>query len=664
MTWITSGFSWVEAKIRPPAPVTLSEWERLALRPPPKLSTSDWADARRILQAGTSRQPGPWKTATAPYLREIMEAYDRPEVRHIVVCAGTQLGKTEVIYNVLGKIIDLEPYSTLLVYPREDDAKTISRTRLQPMIQACPTLRSRIPAKADLFQTLEQHFPGMVLYLIGANSAAALANKPCRNILRDEIDKYPDLVGEDGDPLSLSEARAKTFWDMRKVFDVSSPTLDQRGIWKQLQTCDEIRDYEVACPFCGAAQVLKFPCLKWDSPTTSAEPGFIAPLSTRISHARATARYECRHCGAAIGDGHKPAMLAAGRWVAEKPAQHEVTRVGFRISSLYSPWLSWGDIAEAFLRADAAVKEGKTGAMRDFVNGWLAEPWIERVNEVKESQVLERRCQLPPLTVPAGAVALTAGIDTQKFGFWVTVWAWGANREKLLESWMIFHKFIDSWEMLSSLIFETAFPIAGSDRSMRIWRAGIDTGGTMVEEGWSRTEEVYQWLRGNGRGVVFGTKGRSRASVDNRVVSHSVIDKMPGGQAIPGGLVLWMLDTIQLKELFFWRLSSKDADPQPIHLHAETGEDFARQILAEEKRRDKNGNTYWERIRKDNHYLDASTIAHACAHDNWLGGIPLLARMGGWETPEPKPAGESDGQPEINKFTGRPVGSFWGGGRR
>lgn len=44
------------------------------LQPPPEMTLSQWADKFRRLSAGSSAEPGRWKTAKAPYQKEIMDA--------------------------------------------------------------------------------------------------------------------------------------------------------------------------------------------------------------------------------------------------------------------------------------------------------------------------------------------------------------------------------------------------------------------------------------------------------------------------------------------------------------------------------------------------------------------------------------------------------------
>jgi phage terminase large subunit GpA-like protein len=549
-----------------------------------------------------------------------MDEFNVATTRHIVLQAGTQLGKTEVLYNIDGYIIDLCPSPALLVYPREDDGKMISRTRLRQMMMACEQIRAKLPKAADLFQTLEQHFPGMVQYIVGANSPAGMAIKACQYILRDEIDKFPDSAGEDSDPLSLSEARAKSFWDVRKVIDVSSPTTKKRGIARQIEKCDEVREYEVSCPHCGVDQVFRWANVKWDKAADD------APWSDKIAAARNTSRYVCPECGGIITDGHKPAMLAAGKWRAKQPSQHTPEMVGFIISSLYSPFLTWGDIAVEFVKATRELKErGNRKPLQEFTQGWLAECWEEEVKVVQLSALESRKIELPPLVVPAETIAVVGGIDTQKNGFYASAWAFDAN----MQSHCAHYEFLASWEQVRRFAFDTYFQRPNGEQ-MTLWRCGIDTGGTKEKyEDWSRTAEVYHWLRHNGGEVVFGTKGMSRNAAPGQLVRHSIIDKMPGknGEPIPGGLVLWMIDADQLKELFFWRLNNTGDEPQKITFHACAEKKFFDQLTAEVKKRDRNSRWVWTKIRNDNHYLDTAVIAHAVADFQFMGGIPILAKF-------------------------------------
>lgn len=610
-----------------------SEPEADAYAPPPDITVSEWADANRVLQAGISRNPGPWRTDYTPYLREVMDAYSNPAVRHLVFCAGTQLGKTEALYNILGYIIDHDPYPTLLMMPREDDAKLVSRTRVQPMINDCESLQKLKPKNNGLFQTLEMHFPGMVLYLVGANSLAGLASKPCRNILRDEGGKYPDRLGDDADPFSKSEERAKSFWDIRKVVDVSSPTMDNKDILLQLAGCDVIHVVHHPCPHCKKLIRLYMPQIKYDDDRDDRH---------RLQRVKRSAVYVCQRCGAEITNDERPWMIANYQYVAQSNIEFgldkehlnlelgeidfEPEQVGLWVSSLSSPMLSWGDIAEAWVKANMHLDEtGDNTRLQNLINDWFAEPWLVTTKKSTTEEILARKCERPPLMVPDWAVALTCGIDVQKFGFWFSVWAFGAD----MRSAMIHYGFIETYGDLEQLVFETDFAVENSQQRMGIWRAAMDIGGgedSVWGDDWTKTEEIVTWIRENGRGVVFPVKGMS-VNKTGQKIKHSIMDRMPGqkGGKIPGGLVLWLLDTYQLKDSVFWRFSQDDSGPQAVDLHCETGDDYGLQMVAEVKRRNRNGGYEYVRVKKDNHLLDTTIYAHAAADFQWMGGVKILS---------------------------------------
>lgn len=584
--------------------------EREAWRPPEKLTVSEWADKYRVLVPQTSAEPGPWRTSRTPYLQAIMDAFSSSYIEKIVVECGSQLGKTEVLYNCLGYIIHHDPAPTLLVMPTIDLARYVSRNRIQPMINAADPLRERKPLNDDHFALLEMNFPGMVLSLAGANSAASLASRPCRYIFLDEVNKYPKFTtGEESDPISLATERQKTFWN-KKTFIVSTPTSEDGQITRERKSCDIKMSCYVPCPECGAYQVLKLENIL--------KPDGLDPYSpTYIQEIRESAYYKCPECEAIIEDYQKPAMLAACDWQPESKPPMTVRTIGFHLSSLYSPWLTWGDILSKFF-----ASKDYPDKLQNFLNSWLAQAWVDTLHYAEEKDILDHKTELPPLVVPKEAVALIAGVDVQKAGFYYVIRAWARD----YTSWLIRYGYIMSWDDLNQIIFEDKYPIQGAeDDYMMVFRAAIDTGGSEGGEvGISSTEEVYSWIRKNGKGVVFGIKGASITM--GRRVKQSIIDYMPGRtkRPIPGGLILFHINTDAFKEIIHYRLQVEDDAAQSFYLHSETDMDYARQITAEEKRRNKKGQVEWHQTRTDNHYLDCEVYCAAAADVEFMGGLRIL----------------------------------------
>ena len=99
-------------------------------------------------------------------------------------------------------------------------AKRNSRQRIDPLIDESPELRERVkPARSrDAGNTmLSKEFAGGILIMTGANSAVGLRSTPARYIFLDEVDAYPASADEEGDPVTLAEARSLTFAHRRKA---------------------------------------------------------------------------------------------------------------------------------------------------------------------------------------------------------------------------------------------------------------------------------------------------------------------------------------------------------------------------------------------------------------------------------------------------------------
>jgi phage terminase large subunit GpA-like protein len=177
--------------------------------------------------------------------------------------------------------------------------------------------------------------------------------------------------------------------------------------------------------------------------------------------------------------------------------------------------------------------------------------------------------------------------------------------------------FLPDFDAVRALAFETTYPRAEGGE-ICIHRAGLDTGGGKAEEGAaSKTEQAYKFILGCPPGRIYAVKGASNP-FEKRVLPK-VIGKLPSSKSpIAGGLVLYFLDTGYFKELV--HASMREDSPHPAYLHAETTEDFADQLTAERQVLRK-GKLLWERIRRDNHYLDCSMIAWACAGVEWAPSL-------------------------------------------
>ena len=196
------------------------------LRPPPPLTVSQWADRYRVLSAESSAEPGRWHTEKAPYQRAIMDAIGDPHVRSVVVMSAAQIGKTDAfILNPLGYYMDYAPCPVMCMQPTLDMGQTLSKDRIAPMIRDTPRLTGLVDTKSRYAgnTVMKKNFPGGHITIVGANSPSSLASRPIKVLLADEIDRYPKSAGTEGDPLDLAKKRQTTFWDY-KTAALRTPT--------------------------------------------------------------------------------------------------------------------------------------------------------------------------------------------------------------------------------------------------------------------------------------------------------------------------------------------------------------------------------------------------------------------------------------------------------
>ena len=131
---------------------TAKMFERIfkVLEPPPDLKLSEWADRYRQLSSEASAEPGRWKTAKAPYQKEIMDAITDITIKKVVVMSAAQVGKTDaMILNPIGYYIHYEPSPIMVLQPTIQMAEAFSKDRLSPMLRDTAVLTERVNDKRN-----------------------------------------------------------------------------------------------------------------------------------------------------------------------------------------------------------------------------------------------------------------------------------------------------------------------------------------------------------------------------------------------------------------------------------------------------------------------------------------------------------------------------------
>jgi phage terminase large subunit GpA-like protein len=616
----------------------LRAWRR-GLEPDPDLTVSDWADKHRWLSSRGAAEPGRYRTARTPYLREIMDALSpKHPAQKISFMKAAQVGATEAGNNWIGFVIHHAPGPMLAVLPTVEMAKRASRGRIDPLIAESAALKERVnPARSrDAGNSmLSKEFPGGILVLTGANSATGLRSMPARYVFLDEVDAYPASADEEGDPVTLAEARTTTFAHRRKLFLVSTPTIKGLSrIEREFEASDQ-RRYFVPCPHCGVMQWLQFGRLRWDK----GQPE--------------TAVYHCEGCETPIAEHHKTQMLERGEWRATAIAT-DPHAIGFHLSALYSPigWKSWAQFARDWVAA-----QGSDEMMRAARNTLLGETWVES-GDAPEWQRLADRRENFEAQIPEGGLFLTAGVDIQKDRIEVDVWAWGRG----LSSWLVDHIVIQggpdseaAWDQLTELLGRTWTHACGA--VMPVAKLAIDTG--------YESAAVHAWARRQGYEQVIPIKGMEGFNRATPVTGPTYVDATVGGRRLKRGARLWTIATATFKAetyrfLRLERISDEErancaCDPTGfVHLPDWIDSEWLKQLVAEQLVTVKNRRGYarqeWQKIRARNEALDTRVYARAAA---WILGADRwdermwrqLETQVGVEAPPEEPLARSEHPP-------------------
>jgi phage terminase large subunit GpA-like protein len=590
---------------------------------PQRVDVSTWSQQSIILSAKDSAEPGPYRVERTPYAREPMDALSQHSpVEEVVLMWGAQTGKTRIGSNWLGYLVDTNPGPVMIVQPTIDLAKRYSRQRLAPMIEESPALRAKVRenrSRDDANTTLLKEFAGGFMAVAGANSAAGLRSMPVRDLFLDEVDGYPLDVDGEGDPIKLAEARQSTFSRRKRLLTSTPTTRDFSRVEARYLASDRCR-FHVPCPHCQELQPLEWGTdkthgIKWDrDPEGRALPDSV--------------RYVCRACGAEIREHHKPAMLAAGRWVADAPGSAAGRVRGFQLSSLYSPlgWLSWATLVQEWEAAITAARTGDISVLRVFVNTRLAETFEEQGDRADEHALRKRAADIPLRQVHWGLFVMTAGVDVQGDRLEAYLWAWGRGLERQMVDRAVFYGdpgLAESdpgspWARLTE--WRRTPVLHASGKPVPILAVMIDSGG-------HHTHAVYAYARAHQHAHVYACKGMSQAG-RNVIGKPTDQDVSWRGQKIKHGVKLWPIGTDTAKAEIYGRLRTEQPGPGYVHLSRHLPPEVFEQLTSERLvTKYVKGRPRLEWVKpagRRNEALDCAVYALAAAHfagiDRWKEG--------------------------------------------
>ena len=593
---------------------------RRGLKPLPKTSVSEWADSYRMLSAGISAEPGRWRTSRAPNQKDIMDAFTQTGIHRVVVKSAAQIGKSDIMNNVIGRFAHLDPAAIMMIQPTIEMAQDYSKSRIAPMLRDTKVLNNlfydvkqkgaAVSKTRDGNNTiLSKLFPGGRLIMCGANSPAGLASRPIRILLADEVDRFPDSAGSEGDPVDLAAKRMTTFWN-RVMGLFSTPTNKGASRIDAEYNAGTQEEWQHQCPNCGEYHTLRYQDMIADAKgQDNGKGGTLYIVSTVM--------WRCPDCGFEFTE--RQMKDAAQQYVAQNPDAIQNGIRSFFVNAFSSPWITWPEIMKEWLEARGDPEREKV-----VMNTRFGESY-EQIGAFENEQIFLKRREVYGAELPDGVLVLTAAVDTQDNRLEYEIAGWGRGEERWGIQKGVLLGVPDSpnvWNQLD-IVLDKVYRFADG-RGLTVTRTFIDSGGHYGDA-------VYEYCRQRYYQQRFAVKGAS-ISGQNLIYKYSKASLKSGG-TIP--LVLLGVDSG--KQYIMDRLSMELPGAKTMHfplddMPTDSGltargydEIYFKGLISEQlvPRKVHGQVVYrWENVAKDrrNEPLDLAVYNLACLHSlpiNW-----------------------------------------------
>lgn len=524
-----------------------------------------------------------------PWVRGQQAALSDPNVEIAVNMKASQTAWTDgVIVNFILQLIDEDPCSIVGLFSKKEAADDFVDEKLAPAVLATPRVRRKLDVTTSRRagnRKTKKNFPGGFLKLVGSNSPQSVKSTSARVLFVEEPDDANDNIKGQGDAITLLKDRNKTFEDGLMIFG-GTPTIKGVSSIEAAYNASDRRKYFVPCHDCGESHVLDWDNVKWhDDADIAHEVYGRARLDSAV--------YVCPHCGSVWDDEQKNKNVQAAEttpgagWQATAPF-NGIAGFGY-ISELYAPFHAsrLSNLVKKYLEARHELKSGDDSKMITFINSALGLPYEYQADDVTAEALRDRGEDYAELMVPAGGLAITAGIDVQHDRVALILRAWGREQE----SWLIYwgelaagNRCADEsdpvWSELEAMVYRSRDSVGGF---------AVPVVGVSIDSSDGQTNDaVYAWVRKMAAKYpavqTMAIKGSS-ASVDKEIFSapRQSVDNRSPTKAEKYGLRVYVVGTNKAKDLLATRLQLDGAGPGRMHVYSDVRADYFDQMTAEVK---------------------------------------------------------------------------------
>lgn len=592
-------------------------WSR-AWQPPDRRPPWRWCEDH-IESIPYSPVPGRFRSEHSPWMREPMEALADPKVRIISILASIQSSKTSVAELGLCYIIANMPGPTLWLDQTDEDARDQAESRLHKLFDECAPVRALYPKDRHKKKTATVHFAnGMTLWVLGANNKTNLQRRSIRWLICDETWRYP--VGH----MAEAEARVTAFGWLGKCLFLSQGGMHGDDTHLKFETTDQ-REWTFECPHCRTRQPFKWENVEW-SKDARLDNG-----EWHYGRVRETTCLRCEECNTYFQDTDRVRreLNATGRYVAKNPGASS-ENVGFHWNALCT--MSWGKLAELYLRAKAAARMGDMTLMQQFYQKRLALPWKEWIEdfmvEITPADyrlgdtwalegALDAKGRVVPPPFPEGGASVPLRfmtVDVQRDHFFLVVRSWSATSSSRL----VWCDRVGTWEELEAM--QSRFSVHKN-------LVFVDAGYTTYEVYKECAQRGWTALLGDKR-ATFVHKGQDGKSV---LRFYSPVRKVFIGRGLIARVHYW--SNLNVKDTLAKLRRNKPEDGPTWELPVDAPKEYLSH-LESEQRVNHNGRWQWDPIGdRPNHWFDCEAMQVAAAYMLKLIGRDSVSQTGTLSVP-------------------------------
>lgn len=539
--------------------------------------------------------PGPFRSENSPWIREVMEAIVDPKIRLVSIIAAVQSSKTTSPELTLCYIIANLPGPCLWLDQTDEDAKDESESRLQKLFESCEPVKKLFPKNKNKQRNCTIHFSnGMTLWLLGAYNKTNLQRSSIRWLFGDETWRWP--VGH----MAEAEARTTAFGWLGKCVFMSQGGEENDDTHRKFETTD-MREWHYKCPKCGKYIPYKWENVEWDDDCKDENGEYDF---SKINHSTAL---KCPECGEYFEDSDRMRRILNkdGKFIALNPNASK-ENVGFHWNALAS--MSWGKIAELYLRAKIAARKGDSSLLQQFYQKRLALAWREFAEDYRleiasgsynsgdvwdEEAGFNKLGEIiaPPFAENEVIAPLRImSVDVQMNCFYLVVRAWSINGSSRL----LWHEKVLTWEDIEEI--QKRFKILDN-------LVFVDAGYNSFEVYKHCGERNWIALMGDNRANFFHRLPNGKTVLRfYSPVKHIFISRY-----VKCRMHFW--SNLNVKDtLARIRRNQNPADGATWEVPTDISEDYLKQM--ESEHRIKKGNSWiWEQIgNRPNHYLDCEAM--------------------------------------------------------